>query len=71
MSKQTVFRAFIGPFQSVHGAEASQFCQTFLAAHFIHGSSVGVAFKSARDSTPGNTSFRLWENGKMTAGQKS
>lgn len=59
---------FIGPFHSVHGAVASQLAQTSLAFHLIEGESIGVAFKHAREYTPGSTSFRLWTNGKLKAG---
>lgn len=68
LSKMPVFSHFIGPFHSVHGAVASQFAQTFLAFHLIEGESIGVAFKHAREYTPGSTSFRLWTNGKLKAG---
>ncbi|QSR47956.1 hypothetical protein [Aeromonas veronii] len=61
---------FIGPFHSVHGAVASQFCQTFLAHHLLEGKTTVVAFKNARASVPGGTSFRLWENDQLKAGPK-
>ncbi|MCH7269559.1 hypothetical protein MMZ06_06955 [Burkholderia gladioli] len=69
-SKATICEHFIAPFHSVHGAVASQFCQSFLAYHFLDGETVGVAFRHARQATPGGASFRLWENGSMKAGQK-
>lgn len=71
LSEGDAFSHFIGPFHSVHGAIASQFAQTFLAFHFLVGESVGVAFKHARSYTPGSTSFRLWQNGRLKAGPKS
>jgi hypothetical protein len=71
LSENHTFSHFIGPFHSVHGAIASQFAQTFLALHFLVGESVGVAFKHARAYTPGSTSFRLWQNGRLKAGPKS
>lgn len=61
---------FLGPYHSVHGAVASQFCQTFLAYHLLEGKTTVVAFKNARDSVPGSTSFRLWENNQLRAGPK-
>lgn len=70
LSEMTICSHFLAPFHSVHGAVASQFAQTFLAFHLLEGESVGVAFKHARQCTPGSTSFRLWENGKLTAGPK-
>ncbi|TQE92627.1 MAG: hypothetical protein FKY71_19605 [Spiribacter salinus] len=62
---------FIGPFHDVHGAIASQFAQTFLAYHLLEGETAKVAFKHARASVPGSTSFRLWKNKKLVAGPKS
>ena len=56
---------FIGPYHSVHGAVASQFYQTFFTHHLIEGKSVVVAFKRARNSVAGNSSFRLWESNKL------
>jgi hypothetical protein len=62
---------FIGPFHDVHGAIASQFAQTFLAYHLLEGETAKVAFKHARGSVPGSTSFRLWRDGRLVAGPKS
>ncbi|WP_230684658.1 hypothetical protein, partial [Pseudomonas putida] len=71
LSKMAICSQFIAPFQSVHGAIASQFAQTFLAYHLLQGESTGVAFKHARESTPGSTSFRLWKKGKLKAGESA
>jgi len=62
---------FIGPFHDVHGAIASQFTQTFLAYHLLEGETAQVAFRHARASVPGSTSFRLWKNRELVAGPKS
>ncbi|MEW6766075.1 MAG: hypothetical protein AB1344_09865 [Pseudomonadota bacterium] len=70
ISEMAICSHFIAPFHSVHGAVASQFAQTFLAFHLLEGETVGVAFKHARKYTPGSTSFRLWESGKLKAGPK-
>jgi hypothetical protein len=70
LSEMAITSHFLAPFHSVHGAVASQFVQTFLAFHLLEGESVGVAFRHARKYTPGSTSFRLWENGKLKAGPK-
>lgn len=70
LSEMAICSHFIAPFHSVHGAVASQFAQTFLAFHLLEGESIGVAFRHARKYTPGSTSFRLWENGKLKAGPK-
>ena len=70
LSEMAICSHFIAPFHSVHGAVASQFAQTFLAFHLLVGESAGVAFRHARKYTPGSTSFRLWEKGKLWAGPK-
>lgn len=62
---------WIAPFQSVHGAVASQFCQTFLTWHILQGKSVRIAFNKAAQSVPGNESFRLWRSGNLEAGRGS
>jgi hypothetical protein len=68
LSTHEVCQVMIAPFQSVHGAVASQFCQTFLAYHLLHGETTSVAFRHARESVPGATSFRLWVKGRLKAG---
>jgi hypothetical protein len=67
VSRSTICRTFLGPFHSVEGAIASQFCQTFLAVHFLQGMTVAAAFRAAREAVPGSASFRLWKNGQLTA----
>ena len=57
--------AFIAPFHAVHGAIASQYCQSFFAHALLLGETLTVAHRHARESTPGSTSFRLWRAGAM------
>jgi hypothetical protein len=64
----SVCKSFAAPFNSVHGATASQFCQTMLTWSLLEGRTTTVAFKKARESVPGAVSFRLWKNGVLTAG---
>lgn len=64
-SKLTICKDFIAPFHSVHGAVASQFCQTFLTLHLLDGRTTKVAFNKARTSVPAGVSFRLWHNGEL------
>lgn len=71
MSEAPICRYFIGPFHSVEGAVASQFCQTFLTSHLLNGKTAGVAFRHARESVPGSSSFRLWNSGKLNAGPRA
>ena len=67
-SQFTICKSFAAPFHSVHGATASQFCQTMLTWMLLEGRTTKVAFKSARDSVTGAVSFRLWQNGALSAG---
>ena len=57
--------SFLAPFHSVHGAVASQFCQTLLTYLMLEGETTGVAFRHARESVPGSVSFRLWKDGQL------
>lgn len=68
LSQQKAFRCVIAPFHSVHGAVASQFCQTFFSYHLLEGETLAVAFKHARESVPGGASFRMWRDGILKAG---
>lgn len=64
-STDPICASLLAPFHDVHGAVASQYLQTFLAYHLLHGETVRVAHRHARDSVPGGVSFRLWQNGKL------
>jgi hypothetical protein len=55
---------FIAPFQSIHGAEASQFVQTYLIKHLLEGKSSKVAFKNSNALFASKNKFRMWVNGK-------
>lgn len=68
LSQQQAFNCVIAPFHSVHGAVASQFCQTFFSYHLLEGETLAVAFKHARESVPGGASFRMWRRGELKAG---
>jgi len=57
--------SYIGAFQSVHGAIASQFLQSFLIHHLLQGESTKVAFRHARERVSGGASFRLWRAGSL------
>ena len=61
---------FVAPFHSVHGAIASQFCQSFFTYILLQGESIGNAFRHARDGTPGAKIFRHWVDGEMVAGAR-
>jgi hypothetical protein len=55
--------AFVAPFQSVHGAVASQFFQSLLLSNVLLGKTPAVAFRHARDRVAGTTTFHLWRKG--------
>ena len=65
-SQSTICHSLLAPFHSVHGAIASQFCQTFFSHHLLSGKSVTVAFNKSRNAIPEGTHFRLWKNGHLT-----
>jgi hypothetical protein len=69
-SKAICVSQFLAPFHGVHGGVASLFTQTYLNERLLAGYSPKIAFNHARSDLLGAASFRLWENGKMTAGQK-
>jgi len=60
----------LGPHQNVHGAVASQFCQTFLSALLLEGRTVSFAHKRAAAGAPAGISWRRWTDGKLTAIQR-
>jgi hypothetical protein len=64
ISELPICKSVIAPFHSIHALDASQFCQTYFDYAFLHGRTLGVAFKNARKVTF-TPSFRMWENGKM------
>ena len=65
ISRARFCKAFIAPFQSVHGAVASEFMQAFLGQHLLGGHSVKVAFNKAGIELPGKESFRYWQDGHL------
>ena len=67
-SSSMACNTFIGPFHSVHGVTASQFCQAYLTRRLLEGSSIGIAFNQARKILLSTASFRLWQDGSLRAG---
>lgn len=51
----------IAPFQDVHGAVASQFCQSYFAYHLLEGETIVVAYRHARKAIAGGAIFRHWQ----------
>ena len=67
-SAAEVCQALVAPFHSVHGAVASQFCQSFFGFHLLDGDTARIAFKHAGPSIPGGSHSRLWQDGELTDG---
>jgi hypothetical protein len=65
ISKSSKCIDYIAPFQSIHGAEASQFAQTFLISHLLKGQSTKVAFTNSNNLFASKSNFRLWIKGKF------
>lgn len=65
LSQRAQFSRVIAPFHSVHAAIASQFVQTYLASHLVKGRTPKIAWRNARQATPGTDSFRMWVHGTM------
>jgi len=61
-SKSPVCREFFGPFQSVHGAVASQYAQNVLAFHLLDGLEMAAAHRNA-GQLAGGSHFRRWKDG--------
>lgn len=56
--------AFIGPTTALHGANASQFCQSYLTYLFLHGYKSSTAYEYARATNPGASDFAFWRKTK-------
>ena len=66
-SSSFVCSGYLGPYKSVHGADASLFVQTFLNMHFLDGLTLKVAAKRSYDALT-SCYFRLWQNGRLKTG---
>jgi hypothetical protein len=62
-SSHEMCEAFIAPFRSVHGADASRFTQEFLAYALLDGATTITAFKKAEKSIGPGRDFCFWQNG--------
>lgn len=67
LSSHRVCAGYLGPYQTVHGADASLFVQTFLTMHFLDGLTLSVAAKKSYDALS-RCYFRLWQSGKLKVG---
>ncbi len=64
-SESPICRDLIAPFHSVHGAAASQFCQSLLADHLLAGVEIPYAYTRAVRAVVGGGRFRRWRRGAM------
>ncbi len=67
-SKSRACSRLVAPYQTVHGATASHFAQSYFASLLLEGRTPMTAFKHAAMAVRGETHFRLWINGSIVAG---
>lgn len=65
LSSHGILRAVIAPFHDVHGAIASQFCQSYFSYHLLEGETISVAFRHAKEAVPGGAIFRMWKDEEL------
>lgn len=70
LSKSSVCGWLLASKDNIHGANASQFCQTFLTNHLLNGQTSKVAFKKSRGQVLGSAGMRLYKNGSLMDGPK-
>lgn len=64
-SQSPICRDLIAPFRSVHGAAASQFCQTLLTDHLLGGVEIPYAYSRSVGAVVEGGRFRRWRDGRM------
>src|SRR5206468_2383283 len=64
-SESPICRDWIGPFQSVHGAAASQFCQALFTEHLLAGTEIPYAYAKAAKAVMNGRGFRRWRDGVL------
>ena len=67
LSGSYICSGYLGPYNTVHGANASLYVQTFLTKHFLDGLSLEVAAKQTYDNLS-HCTFRSWQNGYLKSG---
>jgi len=60
----------LAAYQTVHGATASHFAQTYFASLLLEGHTAKTAYRHAASAVRGETHFRLWVNGRIVAGRR-
>lgn len=68
-SEEACCRLFVAPFHQVHGAAASNFFQSFLAALLLEGKPAQTAFRASSRGIVSGSHFRLWKQGSLVAGK--
>jgi hypothetical protein len=70
-SQNAICRDLLAPFQSVHGAAASQYCQTLLTEHLLGGREIPYAHARAVKGVASGGRFRRWRDGVHCAAEPS
>ena len=70
-SESNVCSRLVAPYQSIHGAAASHFAQTYFSSLLLEGHIPKTAFNHAAAADGSKTHFRLWINGDIEAGRKT
>ncbi len=64
-SESGVCLALIAPLRALHGAIASNLCQSYFTHHFLDGLGVKASFNRVKNGLPGGGGFRFWCRGKL------
>lgn len=65
-SQTEVCRELVAPFQTIHGASASQYAQALLAHHMLDGLTMPIAKRKADSATTSGIHFRRWRDGTQS-----
>ncbi|MGZ4391280.1 MAG: hypothetical protein ACXVRK_04005 [Gaiellaceae bacterium] len=69
LSKNGCCTSLVAPYQPVHAAAASHFCQTYFTKLLLEGRTVKTSFDAAAAAVVGQSHFRLWQDGRIKAGK--
>ncbi len=69
LSESAICSHFVAPYQPVHAAAASHFCQTYFTKLLLEGRTTKTAFDAAAGAVVGQAHFRLWAAGRLVAGR--
>jgi hypothetical protein len=71
LSDSSVCLNLVAPYQPVHAAAASHFCQTYFTRLLLEGRTSKTSFDGAAAAVVGQSHFRLWQDGRIKAGRSS